>query len=330
MLSPSSLFFSYNQFNDFEELCEQGKGFEIDFKQLEKGIFSSESLTFADNKTFFSTAKLGRKMSIKGSSTEGLMSFGLMSNSKSSLYWRNIDIDANRLFVFPSNREFDSISPANFDILSFSLHEEKLNQVCEFFELPNIKKLINDNEVFLCDLQMLTELRNYLLLAKYKLIYEGENYQNTFFLREIEQEIANRLVCLLAKNQTIIHRKKIRKRDLAIKAVETYVSESNEKVVTVADLCHVARVSERALEYAFSERYKMTPKAYLLNHKLNNVHKQLRLADPESTFVYEIAEQHGFWHMGQFAADYKKLFGVSPSMVLKSKGGRGQALHLTT
>ncbi|NOQ15558.1 MAG: helix-turn-helix domain-containing protein [Methyloprofundus sp.] len=312
----SNFYFSHSNINDFEKLCEFNEGFEIEFKQLEKGNFSSETLTFADKNMFFSTANIERRMRINGASTKGLISFGLMSSLKSSLYWRNIDIDANKLFVFPESREFYSISSSNFDILSFSLSEEKLNQVCESFELFNIKSLINSHEVFLCEPQIIGELRHYLLSIKFKLMFEGENYQNSFFLREMEQELASRIVCLLAKNQTSIHRKKIRKRDLAIKVVETYVSESKEKVISVADLCNVACISERALEYAFKERYKMTPKAFLLNHKLNNVNKQLRLADPESTFVYEIAQQHGFWHMGQFSADYKKLFGNSPSTVL--------------
>ena len=34
--------------------------------------------------------------------------------------------------------------------------------------------------------------------------------------------------------------------------------------------------------------------------------------------VSEIARQHGFWHMGQFSADYKKIFTELPSKTLKA------------
>ena len=33
--------------------------------------------------------------------------------------------------------------------------------------------------------------------------------------------------------------------------------------------------------------------------------------------IRDIANRYGFWHMGQFAADYKKLFGELPSKTLK-------------
>jgi len=34
--------------------------------------------------------------------------------------------------------------------------------------------------------------------------------------------------------------------------------------------------------------------------------------------VKQVAYAHGFWHLGQFAHDYKRLFGESPSETLAS------------
>jgi len=33
--------------------------------------------------------------------------------------------------------------------------------------------------------------------------------------------------------------------------------------------------------------------------------------------VADVANRHGFWHMGQFAKDYRKTFGELPSETLK-------------
>jgi len=49
---------------------------------------------------------------------------------------------------------------------------------------------------------------------------------------------------------------------------------------------------------------------------LNNVKKELRKSSSSSTKIADIANQHGFWHMGQFAKDYKILFVELPSDTL--------------
>jgi AraC family ethanolamine operon transcriptional activator len=33
--------------------------------------------------------------------------------------------------------------------------------------------------------------------------------------------------------------------------------------------------------------------------------------------VHEIARRWGFWHIGEFAADYRRLFGELPSQTFK-------------
>ena len=46
--------------------------------------------------------------------------------------------------------------------------------------------------------------------------------------------------------------------------------------------------------------------------KLNTIRKELKHADPIKAKIVDIANNWGFWHMGQFATDYKRLFGELP------------------
>jgi AraC family transcriptional regulator, ethanolamine operon transcriptional activator len=55
----------------------------------------------------------------------------------------------------------------------------------------------------------------------------------------------------------------------------------------------------------------MSPKAYLKAKRLNAVRQDLKRA--EANAVAEIANRWGFWHTGNFAADYLRLFGELPS-----------------
>ncbi|WP_228015396.1 helix-turn-helix domain-containing protein [Synechocystis salina] len=51
-------------------------------------------------------------------------------------------------------------------------------------------------------------------------------------------------------------------------------------------------------------------------YRLHGARRQLKLTSPGETTVMAIAHQWGFWHLGQFSQDYKKMFGELPSVTL--------------
>ena len=65
----------------------------------------------------------------------------------------------------------------------------------------------------------------------------------------------------------------------------------------------------------------MSPMAYFQAVRLNEVRQELKTAAGTAT-VYEIARRWGFWHTGEFAAAYRRLFGELPSQTLKVKGSK--------
>jgi AraC-like DNA-binding protein len=53
---------------------------------------------------------------------------------------------------------------------------------------------------------------------------------------------------------------------------------------------------------------------------LAEVHKGLRdFDDHDYDSIIELAGVNGFWHMGQFAADYRRIYGELPSETLNRK-----------
>jgi AraC family ethanolamine operon transcriptional activator len=83
--------------------------------------------------------------------------------------------------------------------------------------------------------------------------------------------------------------------------------------LSVLDLCRELGVGERALHYAFQEVRGLSPMAYFKATRLNEVRRELKAASPGTTTVREVAQRWGFWHTGEFAADYRRLFGELPS-----------------
>jgi len=137
-------------------------------------------------------------------------------------------------------------------------------------ELPEFQGLINNKEVFLCNPQRMLEFRGYLAQVENRLLMDENASRNLEFLMDIEDEVANRLVKMLAEHSQPARRKRVRKRDVAVRKAEAYILENSANTLTVPKLCRVSNASQRMLEYAFRERYAMTPKAFILMFRLNN------------------------------------------------------------
>ena len=72
-------------------------------------------------------------------------------------------------------------------------------------------------------------------------------------------------------------------------------------------------MSERTLRYGFQDLLSVSPKKYILYQKLHQVRRNLIKEEGACKPIADIANYYGFWHLGQFAADYRKLFGELPS-----------------
>ena len=312
------VFFLHQQFNDFEAFCENARHWDLDYRQLDHGDFSSELLMFGNTTTLFTRAKLGRRLLQKGATPSGLITFGLLADPDISIHWRNLDIYGDRLFIFPPGGELHSISQPDFDVFALSLSEETLNRTCHALELPDFRTLVDDNEVFNCHPQSMLLLRKWLQKTGLGLANSAPAAGSSMRLQQLEEELARRLIATLAESRDPMQQPAMRKRDTALQVAVDFIVESDSPVTSIRELCAIANVSERTLEYAFRERFGQSPKTFILTHRLNSVRKMLRHADPDADRIHEIAGHQEFFHMGQFASDYKRLFRELPSETLRN------------
>ena len=102
----------------------------------------------------------------------------------------------------------------------------------------------------------------------------------------------------------------------AIRKALTFIKDRPGEAIGLNRLCEVCRVSERTLQRAFLDHFGVTPKTYLLAFRLNQVRRELLSPGVPGLLIRDIAIGMGFWHMSQFARDYKRLFGELPSQTL--------------
>jgi AraC family ethanolamine operon transcriptional activator len=108
-------------------------------------------------------------------------------------------------------------------------------------------------------------------------------------------------------------------RKMVVDRVKGYLFERSEVPVTMTELCELAHVSRRTLQYSFETILSVSPLRFLRVTRLNQVRRVLSEAGENGIgrTVTGISAEWGFWHAGQFAKDYKQLFGESPSGSLK-------------
>lgn len=111
-----------------------------------------------------------------------------------------------------------------------------------------------------------------------------------------------------------------RHRKQVVEQVKRYVEEPCNAPVTMTELCELAHVSQRTLQYSFTSILGISPRQFLRVTRLNRVRRVLARAG-EGTTVTRVANTWGFYHLGQFSRDYRQLFGESPSCTLARQRG---------
>jgi methylphosphotriester-DNA--protein-cysteine methyltransferase len=98
------------------------------------------------------------------------------------------------------------------------------------------------------------------------------------------------------------------------------------KPIGLAELCAHCGVGVRTLEYGFKQFYDATPIGFIKSQRLTRTHTALARAGAQPISIGATARRVGFTHMGQFAQDYRSLFGESPTMTLRRAQERNEQL----
>ena len=106
-----------------------------------------------------------------------------------------------------------------------------------------------------------------------------------------------------------------------VKRVEEFIRLHAPEAIRLKDMVAVSGVSARTLFKGFRQFRGMGPMAYLKMVRLEHVHAELgtERTGRAGKSVTAIANAWGFEHLGNFAMDYKKRYGVRPSETLRQR-----------
>jgi AraC family ethanolamine operon transcriptional activator len=163
------------------------------------------------------------------------------------------------------------------EVFTLSFADELLAGISQSVGFLDSKNLLNGKDVIAVKPQAIIELRRFLHRICRELRKSPANIEIPSLTYELEFELPRKLLAALSYSREKMPKLLLRMRDVALKRLEDYLEQFPNDPHTVRDLCRVANVSESTPQYAFRERFGISPKSYLMALRLNGVRRDLRI-----------------------------------------------------
>ncbi len=248
----------------------------------------------------------------RGATPPDMYTFSVPQISAGPFWHRGRSYGSNYIFVQQPGTEFHVITPKGFEIFHISLPEADVHRRLHSYGLgqARFQKL---PKAFHAPAQLMQDARS--ILAK-------SCWEEGFAKDWIADDLVDRIVeCWLAQEGLTPRRETLTIPKAALEQCLEAVSAGDTVGLDVSRICASTGVSRRALERAFSEMLGLGPSTFFKVARLAEARRRLINPPDENQTVANAMFETGFSHVGQFARDYRKMFGELPSDTLKRVTG---------
>ena len=135
--------------------------------------------------------------------------------------------------------------------------------------------------------------------------------------RTVERELLTRLALVIERAGRVPGNSHPRIVRMSVfRKAREFLDAKAHTPVYLAELCGVVGVPERTLRATFQTMLGVSPLKYLQLRRMRQVRHALQHSNKRERSVKQVALSSGFWQLGRFAVEYKRLFGESPSQTL--------------
>lgn len=229
-------------------------------------------------------------------------------------------IGADMVALRPGAHDFELVTPADFHILGVVIDDQLLiNHVLEV-EHMDPRAVLASRELLRVGTAARQRFAGFIQRTLQVMSHSPAMLASSAARHSLQHALLEHLSTLLTSTGAeprLSHSQRNRQR--LVNEVRQYVLSQHDHTPTVPDLCRHFHVSRRTLQNCFYEVLGISPMTCLRNIRLNAVRRELR--NPLSTHhsVQDVAAAWGFWHLSQFAKDYRHLFGEKPSEALRGR-----------
>lgn len=303
-------------FDDFEAYGGALQGWSPVLRKLDGGPFRAALLQVAVGPLRIAHTRVESALEISGTAPQGVLNFGLPLSASGPAVWCGSPASARTVSVYDAKGGFEAITQPGFETLVLSVTPEHLATVGESLGLAPVADALRASQVVTGDQGAMSSLRRSLLRIVGSLTRDASLMEDPALHAALAHDIPAELIQALASGGPRPRSVAPHLRQRVLRRALAHIADLPHEPLAVQDLCRATGASERTLRRAFTEHLGVAPKAFLQARRLNGAYRDLARAHSSEANVNTAAHRWGFWHMGQFAADYRRLFGELPSETL--------------
>lgn len=245
----------------------------------------------------------------------GFIGFGVLDEGNPDTWTYDRFVPNDSLFVFPHDDPVKAALPAGFCAHTLVFNEDFMVNLVENVHRRPLSVLLPTAGMYSPNPIKLGALHAELQKWRQMAIYQADT--RSAIVSRREESLALAVIDALIDSEFLGKENQLSSERSLKKALEIIHGSDMENISAVS-LSGYTECSQRTLEKAFLKRFGVTTKKYIKCLRLAQVHRGLRDFDRQGCdSIIELAGIHGFWHMGQFAKDYRQFYGELPSETLK-------------
>ena len=322
---PEPSWVSVHETRDMDQHAQTQQGWALQYEQLSPGAFRGRiqqvqlpSVTLLREDTSIALRQRGRL-------DDGVYGFAMALQDAGEVFFNGQKVPPHAIMCGKGD-DVDLTTPPHFTLIALVVERDLLNPLWErMYQKPLAHWLEKQLVLQTTDIkaQGLRDLQLTVLDQARALAQRQHDPQALMHLRD--EILMEWLEALPSQVDTSELPNLERRKRLVDRACELMLGHADEPL-SILEVCSRLGTSRRKLSYCFQDVLGTTPIKYLRSLRLNSVRRALRQAAPGVT-IQDIASHWGFWHLSQFAQDYRQLFGELPSDTLRQRAGPARQGH---
>lgn len=309
IIFPAGFIIDYSDLN-MEMMQKYSKKWNLEHAQIEKGLFEANLKAVHTPRIQLARVHYSHGIITRGDFPKGCIVLNSYFSSNGTYNVENRSILPNELIVLSKDDKIDRVTTGHFSGNIITIEEKLFYEAFSTFFGETPDNSLKMKRFYIKDDMIDTFQKTISFWIDYLInIFPNLNIKPEY--EKIEYEILSQLFNCITFTSLKDNRKKFQ-----IHTVRDFLHENISNEINLDMISRAFNISESQLHNAFKSTYGISPKKYLQMLRINAVRKELLHADLNQNTISEIALKYSFIHMNNFTAEYKKIFGQTPSQTL--------------